>query len=92
MADEYQALTFIKLPLPEGGDEGVLKKPGDPISAAELEAAGQDEDDIQRLMDSDALGYPGDPVAPDHRPPDDEPVPDGSDEHAISGDDGGGNA
>lgn len=88
MADDFKALTFLKLRVPGGGDEGVLKSPGDSVTRAELEDAGQDQDDIDRLFADGALGYPDDPIHPDHAPPEIS-VPETSD-HAVSSDETGG--
>jgi hypothetical protein len=55
----YKALTTINLPFTE-----VVKKPGDEITAEELEAAQQDDASIQALVDSGAIGGEDDELHP----------------------------
>jgi len=58
-----KALTFIALP---GEDE--IIRPGDTIDEARLEAAGQTEEDIQRLRDGGAIGEDDDLIDRRHWP------------------------
>jgi hypothetical protein len=51
----YKALTTINLPFHNGG-AGLLKRPGDTITKAELKEAQQSDEDIAALLDGD--GYP----------------------------------
>lgn len=61
----YKALTTINLPVTE-----IVKQPGDEVTAEELEAAGQSEDDVQALIDGGALGNEDDELHPSTIVPD----------------------
>src|SRR5580765_7267357 len=65
MAGPYKALTYVHLP--------VIEKdfaPGDMISDEDLEAAGQEEENIQALVEGGALGGEDDPLDPSSIIPD----------------------
>lgn len=78
----YKALTYLVL-----GD--VRKSPGDSISDKELKDAGQEEDNIQALIDSGALGDKDAEIHPDHVMADPE-ASEGSDNNVNASDAGGG--
>jgi hypothetical protein len=59
---KYKALTYVNLP-PDN-----LKKPGDPITDAELSKAGQSAEDIKSLVGSKAIGKESDPIDKAHAP------------------------
>lgn len=85
----YKALTFIML-----GEEKI--SPGDEISDAQLEEAGQTEEHIAELVESGALSTDMDAdVHPDHQlpiPESDEVAAEGESRQLRSGDGGDGNA
>lgn len=61
----YKALTYLHLP--------VIEKPfapGDTVTAEDLEAAGQTEENIEALLSSKALGSEDDPIDASHIIPD----------------------
>lgn len=62
----YKSLTYVNLPVVD-----VMKSPGDEITDEELEAAGQDEEAVQSLLDSGAISTDMEaPLHPDHLPVD----------------------
>ena len=80
--EDYKALTFLMV-----GDE--KKSPGDSVSLAELEAAGQTPENVKQLLESGALGGQDDEIDPAHQPVEVE-APAGSENHVIAGDAGKG--
>jgi len=58
-----KALAVLHLPVID-----VRKEPGDEVTEEELKAAGQTEEDIQRLRDSGGLGDDDDDLHPDYAP------------------------
>lgn len=82
MAEKYKALTFLMV-----GEE--KKSPGDPISEADLKAAGQTPENIKQLVADGALGSPDDEINEAHAPVEIS-VPSGSDNHVVAGEEGKG--
>jgi hypothetical protein len=66
---KFKALTFLNLP-PDN-----RKAPGDPISMQELKDAGQDEDNIEALLESGAMGGSTDEIDEAHIVPETPPNP-----------------
>jgi hypothetical protein len=65
VADSYKVLTVMHLPVIE-----VDKRPGDTVTAEELEQAGQSEEQIASMVEAGSLGGADDPINPAHIIPD----------------------
>lgn len=79
MAAKYKALTYVMI------DED-KKAPGDPITQAEIDDAGQSEN-VQELITTGAIGSPDDEINEAHAEVSVD-APAGSDHHVIATEEG----
>lgn len=82
MTAKYKALTYLNLP-PDN-----RKAPGDPITEKELKDAGQDDEHIDALRESGAIGGPTDEIHEDHAVVETPPNPN-ADQNITDGETGG---